>query len=371
MRPIRMISAAAAVAIPLGAAVCGTVAVPSAQAQTVAMSQARVTSDATASLRHKPDPKPVVGVNLYVDQNYTLDQVELWGTRDLSYIANTLKLKAVAIDWDYNVPAKDANVVRSSPTRTPSIADLTELTEIARFYGLRVEYRALFAIGNKDSRSGSIQPKSLSAWLAWLLKTETPALRLAQEQNVREFVVGTEMASIDQSPLWGGFFVKAAKIYGGILSYASYGGTGTGGSGGFFSKSRVTLPTTYLGASAYPSIELPGSATVASLTRAWERFLTRHTPASVLSRTSIDEMGIPAVGGAYFDPWEWDGLTGPANATVQANWFKAACAAVNAEHMRGLYFWSMVLNDDPANPYRSLVGFEGRPASLAAIRSCA
>ena len=63
-------------------------------------------------------------------------------------------------------------------------------------------------------------------------------------------------------------------------------------------------------------------------------------------------------------------VTGTADPTVQARWFQAVCAAVTAEHMRGIYFWSEPLNDNPAQPFNSLVGFLGRPASLAAIESC-
>ena len=211
-------------------------------------------------------------------------------------------------------------------------------------------------------------PKNLGAWLDSLLSTERPALELARHERVSEFVVGTEMASVDQSPLWCRFFRKAARIYKGTLSYASWGGRGV--SGGFFDKGAVRLPTAALGATAYPPIYLTPTASVNALTKAWEAFLTKYTPSSVLRRTSIDEMGIPAVAGSYHDPWVWTGLTGPADPTIQARWYEAACRAATAEHMRGLYFWSMPLNSDPANPYPSLVGWEGRPASIAAIKSC-
>ncbi len=176
------------------------------------------------------------------------------------------------------------------------------------------------------------------------------------------------MASIDQRPLWRSFFRRAARIYKGSLSYAIWGGhTATQG---FFSGSRAPLPTADLGATAYPHVNLGKTASVASLTKAWESYLSDHTPGSVLRRTAIDEIGIPALAGAYADPWLWDNVTGTADPTIQARWFEAACAAVTAEHMRGIYFWSETLNDNPASPFPSLVGFLGRPASLAAIKSC-
>jgi hypothetical protein len=42
----------------------------------------------------------------------------------------------------------------------------------------------------------------------------------------------------------------------------------------------------------------------------------------VLRRTAIDEIGIPALAGAYEDPWQWDNLKSTADSTIQARWFR-------------------------------------------------
>ena len=364
MRRIHKISTAAALAISMGTAVSAAIAVPSAQAQTVAVAKQQVTVPA-------PDAsaKPMVGVDLYVDENYSLKDVEEWGARDLKYIRDDLGLKAVSIDWDYNVPNADSNTVEASKTRTPSIDAIRDLTEMAKADGLRVEYRVLFAVDNKDSRDGSISPKNLKDWLNSLYSTETDALKLAENQKVPEFVVGSEMASIDKSSDWAEFFKKAAKIYKGALSYASYGGH-TDSDGGFFSDSQVELPTTDLGVTAYPAIDMGPNTSVAVLTKQWEKYLTKHTSEAILKRTAIEEIGIPAVAGYYWQPWQWNDVKGKADETIQQDWFKAACDAATAEHMRGIYFWSFTLNDDPAKPFKSLVGFLGRPEALNAIKSC-
>ena len=54
----------------------------------------------------------------------------------------------------------------------------------------------------------------------------------------------------------------------------------------------------------------------------------------------------------------------------QANWYRAACKAAGLVHVRAIYFWSAVLNSNPASAQSSLVGFEDHPATEAAIRSC-
>jgi hypothetical protein len=365
MRRTRMGLTVTAIGMSLGVAACTGTTASSHHLSSAA------SASAAAAVRQsgtKPIPKPLVGVNLYVDENYSLADTKAWGARDLTYIADTLKVKAVAIDWDYNVPSRTSNSVAASSARTPTVADLAALTSIARSHGLRVEYRVLYAIGNSDSRNESIQPTNLTAWLGSLLAAETPALQLAQRDHVSEFVAGTEMASIDQSPLWSGFFAKAARLYHGTLSYASWGGKS--GSGGFFSPQGAPLPLRYFGASAYPPVNLPATATVAQLTKAWVAFL-RRAPESLLRVTAIDETGIPAVAGAYHDPYQWNGLgTSKPDLAVQANWYRAACQAADLVHVRAIYFWSAVLSSDPASAQPSLEGFEGHPATEAAIRSC-
>lgn len=372
MRRARLALIAAAAALSLGAAACtGTATSSRHPAAPAAPASAASAASAAAAVRQagrKPPPKPLAGVNLYVGENYSLADAKAWGERDLKYIADTLKLKAVAIAWDYNVPDPSSDEVEASPSRTPTIADLAALTAIAKSYRLRVEYRVLYSIGNSDSRAESIQPKNLAAWLRSLLAAETPALELAQRDHVSEFVAGTEMASIDQSPLWGAFFTKAAKVYRGILSYASWGGKA--GFGGFFSSQRIPLPLKYFGASAYPPFNLPATATVAQLTKAWVAFL-RRAPEWLLHLTAIDESGIPAVAGAYRDPWQWNvrGQSEP-DLAVQAKWYRAACQAAEQVHVRAIYFWSAPLSANPASAQPSLVGFEGHPATEAAIKSC-
>jgi len=358
MRKLRYVAAAATAAALL---LAGTAATATTATRTTGTTR---TTGPTAA-----KPAVTVGVNLYLTQNYTLAQAQTYGQRDLKYIAKTLDLHAVAICWDYNVPGLHANTVTAPTTLTPSISVVEALTNIAKSYGLKVEYRAVFAIDRSNDRTQSIAPTNMKNWLASLLKTETPALKLAQSEHVTAFVAGTEMASIDGSPLWKQFFTSAAKLYKGSLSYATWGGRP--GVGGFFgSKTWPNPPTSLIGVTAYPSVKLPPTASVASLTKAWVTFL-KFQPAAVLHRTSIDEVGIPALDGAYADPWQWVNPKGTPNPAIQANWFDAACRAAGTVGVSALYFWAVNLIDDPANPFPSPVKFENNKAAEAAIRTCA
>ena len=97
----------------------------------------------------------------------------------------------------------------------------------------------------------------------------------------------------------------------------------------------------------------------------------RRAPEWLLHLTAIDESGIPAAAGAYQDPWQWNGRgqTEP-DLAVQARWYRAACQAAEQVHVRAIYFWSAPLSANPASAQPSLVGFEGHPATEAAIKSC-
>jgi len=362
LRCARHLAAATAAAALLFAGTAGTAATATAGTAGTA-----TTRQATRPAAAKP--ALTVGVNLYVTQNYPLAQAQAYGQRDLKYIAQTLGLHAIAICWDYNVPGLHANTVTASKTLTPSIAVIQALTSIAKSYGLKVSYRAVFAISGSNDRTQSIDPTNMKNWIASLLKTETPALKLAQAEHVSSFVAGTEMASIDGSPLWKQFFASAAKLYKGTLSYATWGGRPA--VGGFFgSKTWPKPPTSLIGVTAYPSVKLPPTASVASLTKAWVSFL-EFQPAEVLHRTAIDEVGIPALDGAYADPWQWISPKGTPNPAIQANWFGAACRAAGTAGVSALYFWAVNLVDDPAHPYQSPVKFEANAAAETAIRTCA
>jgi hypothetical protein len=301
-----------------------------------------------------------VGVDLYAIHNYSLAQARTYGQRDIAWIARSLGLRAMQID--FNITADDQGV--RPGLDTPSTADIAELTDIGHSYGMQVSYRVLFTGG-----LGSIPPAETAAWFASLYAAELPYLELAQREHAAEFIVGTEREAVEDSQGWGHFYAMASYVYHGVLSYASWGG-GPGAGGVFGGDLSGLTPDSLYGVTAYPSVSLPPSASQQQLDAAWEAFLG-HAPASVLRRTAIDETGIPAADGAYARPWDWGAFTGPLDDLIQARWFTAACTAARAQHMRGIWFFPVYLDDNPAHPYSGLAKFESRPASEDAIRACA
>lgn len=306
-----------------------------------------------------------VGVDLYFNHAYTNDAAQ-FASRDLAYLRNVLDIRNVQIDWTLE---STGNQVEGGP-RTPSPQVISAVTKIARSDGLNVSYRVLFTVPAPPGHTGQIDPADPSAWFASLYAAEKPYLEAAQSNGVREFIAGTERVSIEGNPLWRRFFTQAASVYHGTLSYATWGG-GVGNGGVFGGNLSQLPPVTDYGLTAYPKAILPATAPQAQVTAAWEAAL-RHLPVGIRARTALDEVGIPAAAGAYRQPWGWGAYTGDAaDDEVQARWFTAVCTAAAAEHLRGLWFFAMFLDDNPAHPYPGLAKFEHRSASETAIRTCA
>jgi hypothetical protein len=308
--------------------------------------------------------KPLLGVNLYALSNYSASQVEFDGARILQYIKSTLKATAVNIAWNLYAPSRTSNAVRAT-RNTLSAANVEILTEIAKQDGLKVFYRPLIFVLNqpKSAWEGKITPRSSMKWFNSYYKVELPYVKMAKQLGVSEFVVETEMHAMNRNPGWTAYFRRLAKVYHGVLSYASW-------DGDYFPPNKHLLPAVpAVGMDFYEAMpKLRPTASEARVFTGWKTWL-KKVPATVLKRTTIQEIGIQARAGAYGDPANLR-TPGRLAERVQANWFTAACKAVHQFHMRGLFFWKVDLTDNPAHPASSLSTFEGKNGAKA-IASCA
>jgi hypothetical protein len=307
--------------------------------------------------------KPLLGVNLYALSNYPAAEVAFDGARVMDYIKSTLKATAVNIVWNLYAPSRSSNIVRAT-SNTLSAANVKILTGIAKRDGLKVFYRPLIFIVNQPKRpwEGKITPASPAKWFDNYYSIELPYVKVAEQLGVSEFVVETEMHAMNRNPGWTPYFRRLAKVYHGVLSYASW-------DGDFFGANRHLLPDVpAVGMDFYePMPKLRPAASEAKVFASWERWL-KKVPASVLKRTTIQEIGIQARAGAYGDPANLR-TPGKLAEQVQANWFTAGCKAVHQFHMRGLFFWKVDLTDNPAHPAKSLSTFEGKKGAKA-IAAC-
>jgi len=332
-------------------------------------------SAAAAYVKSKPKPvqPSLLGVDVYSEQDYSLAQTQEYGEAVMGYLHNGLDAQVAAIMWDLCSPGKKSEVVHAcaenaaTSTGSMTAADISELAHIAKADGLKVAMRPIVRVGPpqdwdyaKISWEGHISPPNEQKWFESLLRAEMPYLRVARQVHAAQFVVTTEMASLQYSLSWPWFLGQAQKACGCQVSYATQMTE--------FQHDASRLPrVSELGADFYAAFRLSSGASQAAVTRAWEKAIA-PVGASRLARTSLDEISIRATVGAYAHPADWN-AGGKSDPTVQARYFTAACATAAHYHMHALFFYFVPLNDNIAHPV-SYPAFFVRTASSKAISGC-
>jgi hypothetical protein len=252
---------------------------------------------------------------------------------------------------------------------TPSPAHIALFLKEAARSDMRVTLRPILnedalVAQNPNAWRGSIEPVNRAAWFQSYQELLKPYAAVAAEYHVKTFVIGTELASLEGDPLWSRLITNVRTVFPGQLAYdENY---------LEYQQHDTNLPLHVFAVDAYPRFQLPDSATVGELARAWELWLGAHS-VTVRRKTVLSEVGITAVAGAYSDPGKWIGVQhSPLIPVMQSHWFKAACEAVRKEHIDGLYWWEIDFDADPANPapfQSNKITFLGRPAQQQ-VKAC-
>ena len=282
---------------------------------------------------------------------------------------------------DYAV-ARGANSVAFSfpiytngqrPTRvytdreTPTPEALARMVAAAHKRGLRVTVRPLVDEGNLRTSEGgwrgTIRPPELSAWFDSYEQTLRPFLKVAAKAKAHEFVLATELTSLQKHQArWKAVANAAEGLFPSTLSYTFNWDA---------RDSQMVPPDGAVGLDLYFAVDLGPDATVDQLTRALtEQIMAK--PKSLRQVMVAQEVGIAAQDGAYREPWNWgDPNLDQLNPKIQVNWFTAACRAVKRSGLDGIYFWMLDSSVDPkqVNPKtEGPAGFIGRPAEKAIER---
>lgn len=299
------------------------------------------------------------------DVNYSVSTAKAYGSRLAAYIHGTLNATSIGLVWVFCDPSFTSSNVGKCQ-RTLSSPAVKAIAEEAHQDGLAVQLRPLIRVGPPAewgnphySWEGFIDPTNQFAWFKNLLAAETPYLKFLRGIPGSQFVVSTEPWNIADSPYWLWLLGKAHGICGCATSVASQ-----------TARYRVgVLPSKNApGVDWYPHLNIPASASQQTVTAGWEASLNM-VPQWVRANTTLDEEGIRGTDGAYQHPEEWN-IDGTNDPEVQARWFTAACQTVVRFHMRGVYFYNIPLNDDPAHPFSFPAYFVGNAGSTA-IQGCA
>jgi hypothetical protein len=317
--------------------------------------------------------RPLLGVDVYSETDYSLALAATYGTKVLGYLHTGLNAQVAALMWDLCSPGFRSEVVHAcahdakTRTGTMSSAAIAKLASIAKADKLQVAMRPIIRVGSpsgwntaKVSWEGHINPPNQRKWFESFLKAETPYLKVAKSAHVEQFVAGTELAGLQFSSSWKWFLGQAGKACGCQVSYATQMTQ--------YLKNASRLPYVRgLGTDYYPASALPANASQARVTKGWETAVGK-IGRSRLPNTSLDEVSILATAGAYRQPANWN-LAGPADPYVQARYFAAACQTAAHFHMHALFFYFVPLNDDPARP-QTFRAFFVRNAGSKAISGC-
>lgn len=251
---------------------------------------------------------------------------------------------------------------------TPSPQVIGKMVAAARARGLRVTVRPLLDEKNLTNSSGgwrgTIRPPSLDGWFRSYTKALTPYLEAAGAARADEFVLATELTSLQKHrDQWKAVAAAAATSFPATLTYT------------FNFEMGDPMPPPAKGAAGidlYFPVDVGPEASVAQLTAGIRRKILA-IPEPLRNVMVAQEVGIAAENGAYRHPWNWGSQKpGPVNPAIQVNWFKAACRAVEQTGLKGLYFWMLDSSMDPTQITPSTegsAGFVGRPGEKA-IEQC-
>ena len=272
-------------------------------------------------------------------------------TADAVY-AKSLGANAVSIAF----PLCACGSTAAAGPDTPPPAALRQAISAARSAGLAVYLRPLVSQGDVGSSRVQWRPASLGEWFRSYQSFLLPYAGIAQHAGVAGFYVGTELSRFAHNGNWAALDAALGRVYHGQLYYSANWSDADehalAGSGG---------PPVTVAVDAYQPMPVPPEGFGVS----WADW-TRSLPQG----TVLSEVGILTRAGAQDAPYSWAPSDAPFDPLMQPAWFTAACRAVHAGHLGGIYFWSISVGQrlDVASAKASY-SFVDSPGA-AAIKGC-
>ncbi|GAA1895381.1 hypothetical protein GCM10009687_76210 [Asanoa iriomotensis] len=307
---------------------------------------------------------PELGVNvLWEDSKDDDDEVTRAKSRRILDYLVSLHANSMAVNFPFDVNGRTGTTVRADAKSTPSPKRMAILLEEAKRSKVRVTLRPLLDESSvAPAWRGKIAPTSRDKWFASYLTFLKPYAQVAQANGVAEFVAGVELNSLQADTRWKKLVTELRRTFKGELTYSE--------NFDAFEKGTSVPPVDRHGVDAYFKVDAPDSASVATLTKSWEKWLDRH--ADDRADLVLHEVGIAAQNGAYQHPASWGDQDIKLNFKVQQNWYQAVCNSVQSRKLAGVYFWYIRFHHDPGSEdpkqYDRLT-FVDRPAE-ATLKAC-
>ena len=260
---------------------------------------------------------------------------------------SSLGVNSIAINFPFYQSSWQASEVSTSPENTPTISELEEIIEIAHNSGLSVMIRPIMdeqAFLSSNRWRGQIQPKDPDSWFDSYQSLLLSYASLAEASDVKSLNIGTELNSMQNKyqVRWVELIENIRGVYKGELLYS-------------FNYDTVSeIPSIefvkmldHVGIDAYFSLDLPDNATVEMLQDEWDKQMDQLEETLWQQSIIVTEAGILPIAGAYRTPYAWDFPNGIYDPQAQVNYYEATYNTWKP-HVNGIYWWAVVLGQDPA-----------------------
>ena len=247
---------------------------------------------------------------------------------------------------------------------TPTDASIERIIRRAHDLGLKVMLKPHVDLANDSGHyRGEIGPDFTPAdWAAWFSSYRPFILHyaaMAESAGCELFCVGCELGTTAvHETEWREIVAAVRGVYAGPLTYAD-------------NQVESDLDAVdwwdsvdFIGQDAYPTLTQVVAPTVDDLLDGWTSFRAKLQQLSDRwgKPLILTEIGCRSILGGAQNPWDWQ-RQGPVDLTVQANFYEAACRAVEGRSwLRGMYWWQW--SPDPDDGGTNDTGYtpHGKPA---------
>ncbi|MFA5256509.1 MAG: hypothetical protein WC360_00010 [Opitutales bacterium] len=244
---------------------------------------------------------------------------------------------------------------------SPDIEEQRLGVQLAHKAGLKVILKPHVNLRTGEGWRGDIgkgmTPEDVDAWFVSYDALIVAHARMAQEEGVEMFGVGTELVTMDQyDSQWRNTVAKVREVYKGPVVYCA----------NHEAENAITWwdAVDYIGIDAYYKVSDKENPTVEELIEGWKPWVDSLAALSKKEGKQVifTELGYTPVLGTAIDPPSWE-LTGATDMQAQYNCYEAFFKAVyNQPWFDGVIFWAWrIVPTDHQNNLRDFTP-EGKPA---------
>jgi hypothetical protein len=300
---------------------------------------------------------PELGISVSISDSQSFAPSSAVATaHNVDTYALSLGANSISLNFPLYVTSQTSNDPHSG-IGTPSVSALQAIITQMERDGLSVQLRPLvsdyaFNLAGQGVWRGNLAPSDPTAWFNAYWNWFEPYAAMAGRSGVASLSIGTELESLvlNYPSRWVELLHRTEALYHGTIVYSM----------GHLTYN--TFPGVAVGWDAYnrvPLATIDPTQAISVLTPIVQSFYTRPGFPSALGQVRLEEVGIPAIIGAWQAPSIYQNpLNLPVARWVQSAWFTAQCNAFWHFHMKGIYFWAIGFNgftpthDDTLSPYQ-------------------